>query len=307
MRILVTGAAGMLGDSLVPILEEENHNVYPTDINITDTKIKYLDVREIDEIPKLVNLIKPDMIIHLAAETNLEVCEKNPDEAYRVNSLGVQNVAIVCQEKNIPLVYVSTAGVFDGHKETPYTEFDEPHPLNVYGLSKLEGEHFVKALLSQYYIVRAGWMIGGGKEKDKKFVRKIISQIEEGKKEIHAVIDKRGTPTYAPAFSKVLAKLIRTNFYGLYHLACRGTATRYDVASKIIEFLGIEGLKLIPVNSDFFAKEYPAQRPNSEEMRNYMLELRGMDTMPMWEDALRQYLDTYFNHIPALLKSKDLS
>ncbi|MGI0102684.1 MAG: dTDP-4-dehydrorhamnose reductase [Nitrosotalea sp.] len=306
MRILVTGAAGMLGDSLVPILEEESHNVYPTDINITDSKIKYLDVREIDEISKFVNLIKPDIIIHLAAETDLEVCEKNPDEAYRTNALGVQNVAIVCQEKNIPLIYISTAGVFDGHKEIPYTEFDEPNPLNVYGLSKLAGEHFVKALLNRYYIVRAGWMIGGGGEKDKKFVRKIISQIEEGKKEIYAVIDKRGTPTYAPAFSKVLAKLIRTNFYGLYHLACRGTATRYDVASKIIEFLGIDGLKLVPVNSDFFAKEYPTQRPNSEEMHNYMLELRGMDTMPMWEDALRQYLDLYFNHIPALLKSRDL-
>jgi dTDP-4-dehydrorhamnose reductase len=293
MRILVTGAAGMLGDSLVPILGEDNHEVFPTDINITDPRIKYLDVREIDEIFKIVNTIKPDMIIHLAAETDLENCEEKLDDAYKVNAMGTQNVALACQEKDIPLVYVSTAGVFDGSKETPYTEFDKPNPLNVYGLSKLEGEHFVKALLKKYFIVRAGWMIGGGK-KDKKFVYKIISQIEEGRKEIHAVIDKRGTPTYAPAFSAVLAKLIKTNFYGLYHLACLGTATRYDVASKIVEFLEIDDLKLIPVKSDFFAKEYPTPRPASEEMCNYMLELRGMNSMPKWEDALRQYIDKYF-------------
>jgi dTDP-4-dehydrorhamnose reductase len=296
MRLLVTGAAGMLGDALVPVLEEDNHKVFPTDINMIDKKIKYLDVREIDEIFKFVNLVKPDMIIHLAAETNLEICESNTDEAYRVNSMGTQNVAIVCQEKDIPLVYVSTAGVFDGRKKTPYTEFDEPNPLNVYGLSKLEGEYFVKALLKRYFIVRAGWMIGGGREKDKKFVRKIISQIEQGKKEIHAVTDKRGTPTYAPAFSEVLAKLIKTNFYGLYHLVCKGKATRFDVASKIIEFLDIDDVKLVPVKSDFFSKEYPTARPDSEEMRNYMLELRGMNTMPMWDDALRQYLDKYFKH-----------
>lgn len=303
MKILVTGAAGMLGDSLVPTLEEENHKVYPTDINITDPKIKYLDVREIDKISKSVSTIKPDMIIHLAAETDLEKCEENQDEAYRVNSIGAQNVAIICQEKKIPLVYVSTAGVFDGRKETPYTEFDKPNPINVYGQSKLEGERFVKALLDKYFIVRAGWMIGGG-QKDKKFVRKIISQIEKGKKEIHAVIDKHGTPTYAPAFSKVLVKLIRTNFYGLYHLVCKGNATRFDVASKIIEFLGINDVKLTPVKSDFFSREYPTPRPDSEEMLNYMLELRGMNTMPTWDEGLRQYLDKYFKHVPKLLSSK---
>lgn len=121
-------------------------------------------------------------------------------------------------------------------------------------------------------------MVGGG-EKDKKYVAKIIKQINEGAKEIYAVTDKLGTPTYAPDFSKVLSKLLRTNQYGLYHLARKGSGTSYDVARKILEFLGRTDIEPIPVTSEFFSKTYPAPRPRLEMMRNFMLDLRGMNTM----------------------------
>lgn len=136
-------------------------------------------------------------------------------------------------------------------------------------------------------------MIGGG-EKDKKFVAKIIRQIEEGAKELHVVTDKWGTPTYAPDFSKVIAKIIKTNRYGLYHLACKGSGTRYDVGRKIVEFLGRTDIGITPVNSDFFSETYPAPRPRSEMMRNFMLDLRGMNTMRTWDEALKEYIELNF-------------
>lgn len=293
MRILATGAAGMLGSSLVPTLREEGHEVYPTDINISDRKIEFLDVRDIDKVFEFVNHLKPDLVTHLAAETDVDKCEVEIEHAFMTNTIGTQNVALACQENNSVVVYISSAGVYDGEKEEPYTEFDEPNPINVYGRTKLEGEKIVEKLVSRHFIVRAGWMVGGGK-KDKKFVAKIIKQIDEGAKELYAVTDKWGTPTYAPDFSKVLTKLIRTNQYGLYHLACKGSGTRYDVARRILEFLSRTDIKLIPVTSEFFSETYPAPRPRSEMMRNFMLDLRGMNTMRTWEEALKEYLESNF-------------
>lgn len=298
MKILVTGAAGMLGSSLVPVLRKEGHEVYPTDIDTSDEGIEFLDVRNIEEIFKFIKRSKADLVMHLAAETDVDKCEAEVDHAFMTNTTGTQNVALACQENDIVIVYISTAGVFDGTKKEPYTEFDEPNPINVYGKTKLEGEKFVEKLLDKYFIVRAGWMIGGG-EKDKKFVAKIIKQIDEGAKELHVVTDKLGTPTYAPDFSKVLAELIKTNYYGLYHLTCKGSGTRYDVAKKMLEFLGRNDIKLIPVTSEFFSETYPAPRPRSEMMRNFMLDLRGMNTMRPWEGALDEYLRTNFKRYVA--------
>lgn len=283
----------MLGDSLVPTLREEGHEVYPTDINISDREIEFLDVRDIDKVFEFANRLKPDLIMHLAAETDVDKCEVEIEYAFMTNTIGTQNIALACQENNSVMVYISSAGVFDGEKEEPYTEFDEPNPINVYGRTKLEGEKIVEKLVSRYFIARAGWMVGGG-EKDKKFVARIIKQIDKGAKEIHAVTDKWGTPTYAPDFSKVLAKLIKTNQYGCYHLSCKGCGTRYDVAEKILELLGRADIKLIPVTSEFFSETYPAPRPRSEMMRNFILELRGMNTMRTWHEALREYVEVNF-------------
>ena len=289
MKILVTGAAGMLGTSLVPVLERCGHTVLASDINHIGGMVSYLDARSLEDMMRVGMEYVPDILIHLAAETDLEICESRPDYAYLENFIATQNASFVCQKLSIPLVYVSTAGVFDGKKPEPYTEFDIPNPINVYGMSKYQGELAVRSIVPTHFIVRAGWMIGGG-ERDKKFVHKIISQLRGGASRIFAVGDRLGTPTYTNAFSVVLEKLIRTKLYGTYHLACKGRASRCDVAAEILRILGRTDVELSEVTSEHFAEEYFAPRPASEEMRNYVLDLRSMNEMPDWREALREYI-----------------
>lgn len=294
MRAFVTGAAGMLGSSLVPILKDCGHTVMATDLNYLDGIDLQLDVRDLPHLLEAVREFKPDTLIHLAAETDLETCEARVDYAYQENCIGTQNACVACLNLDIPLAYISTAGVFDGKKDGPYTEFDQPNPVNVYGASKLQGEKVVRDLIHRHFVVRAGWMVGGG-SRDKKFVHKIISQIEDGQNEIHAVTDRKGTPTYAPAFSRMLEKIIRMKIYGTYHLACRGEATRYEVTEEILRILGRSDIKLTPVTSDYFKEEYFAPRPYSESLTNYVLELRSLNDMPLWADALEEYLRESFS------------
>ena len=248
----------------------------------------------LDEMNDAVEKHHPDILVHLAAETDLEKCEADPDYAYKENFIGTSNACVACRNTGIPLIYISTAGVFDGLKATPYTEFDIPNPINVYGMSKWQGEEIVRHTMKDYFIIRAGWMVGGG-ERDKKFVRKIIDQLSNGADEIFAVDDRYGTPTYAPAFSKTLERLMKTRRYGTYHLTCRGRATRYDVAAEILRILGRDDVKLTPVKSSYFKDEYFAPRPRSEEMRNYVLEMMSMDDMPDWRVALEAYLEEHFS------------
>lgn len=290
MKILVTGAAGMLGSSLVPVLRDHDYSVLPTDIRFIDGDMKHLDVRDFEEMFRTAQDFKPNILFHLAAETDLEVCETDKEYAYQENFIGTQNAVSVCKRMGIPLVYISTVGVFDGKNPCPYTEFDSPNPINVYGDAKYQGEQIVRMTMPNHFIARAGWMMGGG-ERDKKFISKILKQINDGAKTIYAVSDRRGTPTYAPAFSKMLVKVIEAQHYGTYHLVCKGEATRYDVAKHILETLERKDVTLKAVNSSYFDKEYFAPRPESEEMRNYILELRGMNDMPRWEDALDDYLE----------------
>lgn len=295
MRILVTGAAGMVGSSLVPTLKSEGHQVFATDINTQEEGIEYLDVRDIEQVTEWIEKTNPQVVINLAAETDVDKCEIDSDHAFKTNTLGAQNVALICREKDIVMVHISTAGVFDGQKEGLYTEFDKPIPINVYGKSKFEADRYLFSLLKKYFIVRAGWMIGGGPEKDKKFVNKIIQQIRGGATELFAVVDKFGTPTYTKDFSLGLAKLIKTNYYGFYHMACRGFGTRYDVAKEILKILGRDDIKIHKVNSDFFINDYPAPRPKSEMMRNLMLDLRNINLMKSWQESLKEYLEGNFS------------
>jgi len=293
MRILITGAGGMLGSALVPALVAAGHEVHPTDL-VTDAgyasfPLGRLDVRSRDDVARWMARVEPDFVAHLAAETDLEVCEARPDHAYETNALATKHVALACRSARVPLAYVSTAGVFDGRSQDPYTEFDAPNPINYYGRSKLEGERYVQSFAERFYVVRAGWMVGGGR-KDHKFVAKILAQLHAGARTLYAVGDKWGTPTYAPDFARCFAGLIATESYGLYHMACQGRANRYDVAAKILAVLGRDDVTLVKVGSEHFRAEYPAPRPASEMMRNLLLELQGLDTMRSWEVALEEYV-----------------
>jgi len=294
MRVLITGSGGMLGGAVYPAFVRAGHDVVSTDLvprPAPGLPMGLLDVRDYGAVHEAILANKPELILHLAAETDLERCETDRDHAYLTNAIGTQNVALVAAELGLPLVYISTAGVFDGTKgDEPYTEFDRPNPINVYGGSKYEGELIVQHTVARHFIVRAGWMVGG-LERDHKFVAKVVSQLRDGAKTIHAVTDKLGTPTYTEDFAQNLLALVATPFYGLYHMTCEGAGSRLEVAQAILEYYGRTDVEVVPVSSDFFAKTYFAPRPRSEMMRNYALQLRGLNRMRPWPDALRAYLD----------------
>lgn len=285
----------MLGSAIRPAFRDAGFELFATDIETAEEDVAYLDVRESAEVSAKAEEIQPGLIMHLAAETDVDLCETDIEHAFLTNTIGTQNVAYACQNLNIPMVYISTAGAFDGEKDGPYTEYDAPRPIIVYGQSKFEGERYVQSLLNKYYIVRAGWMIGGGPKKDKKFVNKIIKQIEAGATELFAVVDKLGTPTYTKDFARTLINLIRSEYYGIYHMACSGGGSRLDVAKFILEVVGREDIVVHPVDSDHFKEDYPAPRPRSEMMRNLALELRDMNLMRPWKDALREYIEENYS------------
>lgn len=284
----------MLGSAVYPAFARAGHEVVATDLvprPAPGLPMGLLDVRDHAAIRAATEDFRPHLILHLAAETDLERCETDRDHAYLTNALGTQNVALVAAKLDVPLVYISTGSVFDGEKsDEPYTEFDRPNPINAYGGSKYEGELIVQQLVARHYIVRAGWMIGG-KERDRKFVAKVVDQVWSGAHVIHAVTDIVGTPTYTEDFARNLLALVATPFYGLYHMASEGGASRFDLARAIVEYYGRDDIEVVPVGSDFFTKTYFAARPRSEMMRNYVLELRGLNLMRPWPEALRAYLD----------------
>lgn len=288
MKILLTGAAGMLAAEVIPELKKNGYEVLGFDLNQRLPDIQQLDITNLEDVFKKISETKPDYVFHLAAETDVDRCEKEPDHAFKVNTIGTENIALVCQKLGIILIYISTAGVFYGDQQEPYSEFDIPRPANIYGHSKLQGEIVVRNLLSKYFIVRAGWMVGGW-EIDKKFVYKIVQQLKEGKTELRVVSDKFGSPTFTKDFAKNIVSLIKTNRYGLYHMTNKGSGSRYDIAIKIVEFMGLKGkISVLPINSAQFP--LPAPRARSEMMRNYHLDLIGLNMMPHWEKSLEDYI-----------------
>ncbi|MCF7907811.1 MAG: dTDP-4-dehydrorhamnose reductase [Candidatus Omnitrophica bacterium] len=288
MKILITGAAGMLAEEVVSNLLKHGHKVVQADINQRLPDILKINIQDRDGVMRLVEKESPDYIFHLAAETDVDLCEEDPDHAFRVNSQGTENIALVCLEHKIPCLYISTGAVFSGVKQEPYTEFDTPLPVSVYGRSKLKGEEIVKNTLNKYFIIRAGWMVGGW-ELDKKFVYKIVQQLKKGQKQLRVVADKFGSPTFTKDFANNLMSVINSKRYGLYHMANTGTCSRYDMAVKIVEYMGLNGQVTIePVSSEQFPLSAP--RARSEMMQNHKLQLLGLNNMPRWEDSLKNYI-----------------
>lgn len=265
-KTLITGGNGMVGSYI--------------DFGI-NTNRSSLDITDLNKVMAAVNKHRPRVILHLAALTDLDYCEKNPLDAFRVNTLGTYHMALAAKEIGAKLVYISTAGIFDGKKKGMYKETDKAFPKNNYGHSKYMGELLIQGLLKDYIIARVCWMFGGGPKKDKKFVAKIISQFAEPK--IMALDDIFGSPTFAKDLVQALKVLIKKNAVGLFHLAGKGSCSRYDMAKLIANTLKSE-IEVKPVKGEYF--NLAARRVSNEALSSKVKLMRP------WQNALKEYLET---------------
>lgn len=285
----------MLGEGFYQIFKNE-YELKVTDKDVNENWISFLDFRDFEAYKKDVFTFKPDYLFHLGAHTSLEYCDTNSDDAYDTNTLAVETAVHISNELDVPLLYISTAGIFDGKQDT-YDDWDTPNPLGVYARSKYAGELFVKENKTKHIICRAGWMMGAGPKKDKKFVQKIMKQIKDGKKELFVVNDKLGTPTYTHDFAGNVKLLFEKELWGLYNMVCSGTTGRFEVAQEIIKVLNKENeIKITPVDSNYFAEEFFSIRPPSERLINKKLDIRGCNIMRDWKICLSEYLNEYFKN-----------
>lgn len=278
MKILVTGSEGQLGSDLLKILPGK-HQVVGCDI-------QDWDITDLESALENVSKIKPEVLINAAAYTDVDGCESNPDLAYRVNTLGAHNLAIASLKVGAVMVHISTDFVFDGRKGSPYLEFDEPHPLSVYGRSKLASEQWVSAVLNRYFIVRTAWLYG---RKGKNFVKTILRLAEE-KDVLRVVGDQVGSPTFSWDLAQKIAELIESEAYGIYHVTNSGQCSWYQFAKEILELVGRKETRVEPISSEELAR--PAPRPAFSVLRNYCLEQRGFSLLRNYHEALKEFFSS---------------
>jgi dTDP-4-dehydrorhamnose reductase len=289
-KIFIAGAGGMLGEAFY-IQFKNDYRLSCTDIDVNEPWLEYGDFRDLDAYRNQVKQFGPDYLFHLGALTDLEYCETHIDESYTTNTLAVENASYIANELDIPLLYISTAGIFDGKKDT-YDDWDSPNPLGSYARSKFAGEMFVQQTVRRHLICRAGWMMGGGPNKDKKFIGKLMKKLKAGERELFIVNDRFGVPTYTHEFARNVRLLLESEYWGLYNMVCRGLTDRLEVANELIRVLGLkEKVKVTEVGSNFFAKEFFAPRPPSERLINRKLDLRKANVMGDWKEALKDYMD----------------
>lgn len=293
-KIYIAGCGGMLGEAFYTQFKDD-YEIKCTDIDVNEKWLSKLDFRNYEDYKADVLEFKPDFLFHLGAFTDLEYCETHVEDTYKTNTLSVENAGYIANELNIPLLYISTAGIFDGKKEL-YDDWDVPNPLGQYARSKYAGELFVKENVRKHLICRAGWMMGGGPKKDKKFIQKLMKQIKEGKKELFIVDDKDGTPTFTHDFAKNVKALLQKEYWGLYNMVCGGQTSRYEVTEELLKILNLrDKIKLTPVKSDYFKEIYFAERPACERLVNAKLNLRNLNLMQDWKVALKEYISHYYH------------
>ena len=290
-KIFVAGANGMLGTTLQSIVDTKDYLL--TDKELSEG-ISWCDIRDLKYTADLINSYQPDIIINLAALVDLEYCEREKDDCYSTNTIAAIHLFNLAKDLNIPYVFISTAGIFGNDKEF-YTEEDRPYPLSAYGKSKYFTEQLLlKQNYPKYWIFRAGWMMGGGPEKDKKFVNKILKQVKSGANELFVVDDKLGVPTYTKDFASSILRHIEEELpYGLYNMVSQGEASRYETAVAINEYLNL-GLTVHKVDSEYYKEEYFAPRPYSEKLINKSLDDLGRNYMRNWKVCLHEYLNEFF-------------
>jgi len=282
MKVLITGANGQLGTDICHALAKvEVIALTHADVDITD----------MDSIKRAVNLHRPNVIINTAAYVRVDDCETERDKAFQTNALGARDVAVTAQEAGSKLVQISTDHVFGGierPKPTPYTEFDTPAPVNIYGMSKLAGEELVRSLCNRYFIVRTCGLFGvaGSSGKGGNFVETILKQAKKNN-EIKVICDQFLSPTYTKDIAAKIVLLADTEYYGIFHIVNSGVCSWFEFAKEIIRLAGLKA-HVTPVSSDQYPQK--ARRPQFSALDSYHIRLLGMGEMRSWQEALRDYM-----------------
>ncbi len=277
MKVLVTGVKGQLGYDVVNELEKRGMTAIGVDID-------EMDITDVVSVNKVIKEAAPDAVIHCAAYTAVDAAEDNVELCRKVNAEGTANIAEVCKELDIKMMYISTDYVFDGQGERPWEPDDERHPLNVYGQTKYEGEVAVTDALDKYFIVRIAWVFGVN---GKNFIKAILNKAKTVDT-LTVVNDQFGSPTYTYDLARLLVDMIQTEKYGFYHATNEGICTWYEFACEIIRQAGMDA-KVLPVSAD----QYPAKakRPTNSRMSKEKLTENGFEKLPAWQDALKRYLE----------------
>ena len=283
-KIIITGSNGQLGRAINRLYgSDSGYELINTDFNVEG--IPNLDITDLDHVLEVVRMTKPYAIINCAAHTNVDACETQADLAYRINAIGPRNLAIASSEVSSRLIHISTDYVFSGDGTRPYTEFDTPAPIAMYGKTKLAGENFVRQFADRFYMIRTAWLYGDGKN----FVKTML-RLSETHDEISVVDDQVGSPTCADELARVIFALLPTENYGIFHGTCEGMCSWADFAKKIFELAGAR-TKVNPVSSRRYKEMNPssADRPAYSVLENYMLKLTGSYMFADWEKAITEY------------------
>jgi len=273
MRIVITGHKGQLGQALTEVLQ---HN------EVLGLDLPEYDITDARTIATAIVDFAPQVVVHTAALTDVELCAREPDLAMRVNGLGTHNVALACLRSDAALVAVSSNEVFDGSKGRPYYEYEQRNAINAYACSKLAGEIYAQMHLSRFYIVRTAWLYARG---GNNFPAKIV-QAADRHGRLRVVCDEISSPTYAPDLAQAIGALIHTEQYGIYHFTNEGTCSRYEFARRILELAGRGNIPVEPITSD----QWP--RASTPPLHCVLRNLAGAQigiTLRHWDEALRTY------------------
>ncbi|MFQ7312545.1 MAG: dTDP-4-dehydrorhamnose reductase [Sellimonas sp.] len=277
MKVLVTGVKGQLGHDVVNELVKRGHTAVGTDV-------EEMDITDAGIVRKVMTAEKPDAVIHCAAYTAVDAAEDNIDLCRKINAEGTENIAKIAREIDAKMLYLSTDYVFNGEGDRPWEPDDEREPLNVYGVTKYEGELAVEKYVEKFFTVRIAWVFGVN---GKNFIKTML-KLGETHKDINVVNDQIGSPTYTYDLARLLVDMIETEKYGRYHATNEGLCTWYEFAEEIFRQAGMD-VNVHPVTSEEFPAK--AKRPHNSRMNKDKLTENGFKRLPDWQDALHRYLD----------------
>lgn len=279
MKVVVTGAAGQLGQDVLLELERNNHKAIGADRQT-------LDISDEAAVQAFIQTVNPDVILHCAAYTNVDAAEEDEDTAYKVNGLGAKYLAQAAKQAGAKMMYISTDYVFNGTASEPYEVYHPTKPLGAYGRTKLAGEVFVQEILKEFFIVRTAWVFG---IHGNNFVKTMI-RLGKERDEVGVVHDQVGSPTYTVDLAKFMVELMETEKYGIYHATNNGVCSWYEFAVEIFKQAEMV-VTVHPLTTEQFPR--PAARPKYSVLSKKKIEEQGLTPLPNWQDALSAYLKEF--------------